>query len=164
MLLTLTTTTRDVEELLSSAYAHEKAANSQLFAEIYFHSWFPSITELRMYVIQGHGNATDWSFYQLLELTCRGEEDERVRLYLCCSNKKFIITFCCSFWSGCEGGRGGKFTSHDIQNELAKMIANTTCPAQNHGKHYLLCTRSWQMLLCTRSWQMLPCTRPWATF
>ena len=63
MLLTLPTTTRDVEELLSSAHAHEKAVNRRCLLKV--------ISTLRFLArqgcaIRGHGDETDWSFYQLL--------------------------------------------------------------------------------------------------
>ena len=69
--------------------------------------------------IRGHGDETDGNFYQLLKL--RGEEDEMVGPYMLFQQEIIIIPFLQILaWLQ---KKKGKFSSHDMQNELLKVMA-----------------------------------------
>ena len=98
-MITLPATTRDIGEMLSSIHSSEKEANHKCLLNI--------LSNLRFLarqgcVIRGGGeHNTDSNFYQLYKLRC--EDDSTLEEWL--KKKK------------------GKYTSHEVQNEILKVMA-----------------------------------------
>ena len=99
MIITLPSSTINVGELLTHEYAKEKECNRRMLIKVMSSIRFLARQGL---ALRGDGNEElDGNFYQMLKL--KAEEDPRVYDWL----KK----------------KTNKYTSHDIQNEILKVMA-----------------------------------------
>ena len=97
-IVTLPATTSDIGEMLSKAHAQEKRKNGEVLLKILSNLRFLA---RQACAIRGDGNEVDSNFMQLFKL--RGEDNPKIYEWML--------------------KRANKYTSHDIQNDILKVLA-----------------------------------------
>ena len=109
-IITLPVTTSDVGEMLSKAHAQEKSENRQVLLAILSNLRFLA---RQACAIRGDGGESNSNFMQLFKL--RGEDNPKVYEWML--------------------KRTDKYTSHDMQNDMLKVMAHKVLRAINSKLH-----------------------------